>query len=168
MTRSLWIPAVCTMFAFASVYATLNGAGGLEDISKDAPACTTGTSLAVATSPPMANEAELVLASLRDTYLQRWHTWEESRYQVLSRAAPRQQSPTSAEIVWSKKAIDPRDTFLLATISIRQREQTHTIPCVVDPTTKRVRLFHEGGWLTEDEWLKTAPSMPNETNRKVK
>jgi hypothetical protein len=28
---------------------------------------------------------------------------------------------------------------------------------VIDRITKRVRLFDGGQWLTEDEWLKTAP-----------
>jgi hypothetical protein len=42
-------------------------------------------------------------------------------------------------------------------VVIDRGQQSAKIPCVIDRITKRVRLFDGGQWLTEDEWLKTAP-----------
>ena len=57
----------------------------------------------------------------------------------------------------SPDASSESDSFLLASIVIRKGAQSQAVPCVVDRLTKRTRLFVEGQWLTEDEWLKTAP-----------
>lgn len=165
MNRNLKVSAVCSMIAFAFLYVTLNRAETIEGESNDASPCTLTASSSPPTLPSSNADAELVLSSLRDTYVERWNTWEESRFRVLSRAAPSRHGPTSVDFLVSPKSIGPRDAVLLATISIRQREQTHTVPCVVDPATGRVRLFHAGNWLTEDEWLHTAPPTPGKSNR---
>ena len=166
MKRQLMVPAACCAIAFASLYATLNIAKSVEDDSKT-PGCTLNASSILPTSPATTAEAELALSSLRDTYVQRWRTWEESRYQVLSRAAPRQLAPTDVDFLVSPQSTAPNDSCLLAAFSIQQRGQTHKIPCVVDAATKQIRLFHDGNWLTEDQWLSTAPALPNETEKKT-
>ena len=168
MNRLLLVPAVVCLLAFVSLYAVLNRAAGVEgDATKilaDAPSAATplGTSLV------SVNEAERVLGSLRDKYLQRCRDWDNSPHRSMSRIAQRRYTPSCAEVVMSPKSTGERDSILLATISMQWQKQSQTkIPCVVDSTTKQVRLFHEGQWLSGDEWLNTLPLMPNETNRKA-
>ena len=164
MNRSIWVPAIVCLLAFAALYAVLNKAVGVEGGSTDALAAPAIVSVPLDTPSSSVNEAELVLGSLRDKYLQRCRDLDNSPHRIMSRAAPRAYSPSCAEVVVSPNANGEHVSFLLATISLRwptpsmgRSSPIETIPCVVHPTTKQVRLFHGGQWLTDEEWLKITP-----------
>jgi len=174
MNRSLVFPAGCCLFAFTALLAALHGAKGREASAKTAlfgaawhradrnPAPSTR---ACSTLPnPHTNgtllsseEAKQVLTTLAGEYVRPWQEWEASPHRLYSRAAPRPLPPIYATVEMSPHAIGPSDALLVATIAISSEGQSEPVPCVVDRITKQVRLYAEGQWLTDDEWLKTAP-----------
>jgi hypothetical protein len=164
MNRSLWIPAIGCVVGFASLYALLNRAVG-EAQSADALVATSNA-LPSEPAPLAASEAEHVLASLCDAYRERWRAWETSPHRLFSRAAVKPVSPRSIEFALSPASTAGDDAFLLATIRVHERTQVQTIPCVVHPQTKQVRLFYEGSWVTGDDWLQTIPTTPNALRRR--
>jgi hypothetical protein len=154
MNRTILLPAAGCLIAFASLYAVFTRAAGVEDRGERLPASpATGASL----SPQQ--EAAQVLGSLCDQYAQQWRMWEESPHRLLSRALPPPLPELRIEFVLAPQR-SSGDSFLLATILLHRGEETETLPCVVDPAAKQVRLFHQSTWLTGDEWLKTTPVTP--------
>lgn len=158
MNRLLLVPAFVCLLAFVSLYTVLNRAVGVEGDATRTLADTPSALTPLDTTLASVNEAERVLGLLRDKYLQRCRDWDNSPHRMMSRIAQRRVTPSCAEVVMSPKSTGERDSILLATISMQWQKQIQTkIPCVVDATTKQVRLFHDGQWLTDDEWLKTVP-----------
>lgn len=174
MNRSLVISAGCSLFAFATLLALLYGAAGREIAAEPAklgvrwPGGDRGTLLSPRTdsesgAPPAnakmlsAEEAEEVLTTLTGEYLRPWRQWETSPRHFYSRAAPRPIPTIYAEIEISPDATGQSDSYLVATIAVSTGAQTQTVPCVINRITEQVRLFADGQWLTEDEWLKQAP-----------
>jgi hypothetical protein len=127
------------------------------------------------------DDAERALASLRDQWLRPWRQWESSPHRLYSRAAPRPIPSMSAEIQLASASLSESDVCLVGVISVHKGlpagpyglpggrggmpgaympgagSETSSIPCVVDRLTSRVRFFHDGHWLNEEEWLATAP-----------
>ena len=167
MNRSLVIPAVGCLFAFAALLAILHGAAGREAAAEPVSLDHSPRSLA-ASKARLANdsrnellsttEAEQRLATLAGEYLRPWRQWETSPRHLYSRVAPRPIPSISAEVAMSPGETGESGSFLLATIAVRTGAQSQPIPCVVDRATKQVRLFSAGQWLSEAEWLKQAPS----------
>ena len=186
MNRWLSIPAGCCFVAFGFVYAVLHGAVGGESVSnlrRPIPAVGSENAPAPTATGPLAPqdarlvsiaEAERTLVSLRDAWLRPWRQWESSPHRLYSRAAPRPIPSMSAEIQLASESLSESDGCLVGVISVHKGlpagpyglpaasmpgagSETSSIPCVVDRLTSRVRFFHNGRWLTDDEWLTTAP-----------
>jgi hypothetical protein len=102
-------------------------------------------------------DARQTLSTLTDEYIRPWRQWETAPYRLYSRAAVRPIPTISARIEWATIGTGESDSFFAATIVIDKGPRSATIPCVVDRSTKRLTLFEDGQWLTEAEWLKTAP-----------
>jgi hypothetical protein len=177
MNRSLLVPAVCCAFGFVALLAILHQAAGREAATADARqtvrvARVTRDPELVASSytrpavpdlnrlqnSPLLSpqDAEAALTTLSGEYLRPWRKWETSPHRIYSRAMPRPIPSIAAEVALSPRTTEA-DSFLLATITIRTGKQSQAVPCVVDRISKQVRLFADGQWLSEDEWLKTAP-----------
>lgn len=163
MNRALWIPGVVCGVAFLGVMSLLSGARGRDAVK--------ASRLGIAEAPTLAardnyvstgglfrdHDALTILRGLANEYLRPWREWEKSPYRMFSRVAPRPLPSMSAEVQLAS-GLAPKDAdYALGTIAIRQEESTETIPCVVDRTTNRVQLFVGGHWLTEGDWLKSAP-----------
>jgi len=177
MNRSLVIPAGCCLFAFAALLAALQGAKGRESSAKPAPlgaswhrgdrSLMSSTRDCSTLTTPHANrdlllsseDAQQVLTTLANEYLRPWRELGASPHRLYSRAAPRPIPTMYAEIDMPVNAITQSDSLLVATITIGGGPRPESVPCVVDRTTKRVRLYAQGQWLTDDEWLKNA-TMP--------
>jgi len=181
MNRWLSIPAGCCFVAFGVLYAVLYGAGGdsSANLRRPTPAVGGENARTPAASGPLAPrdgrmlsiaEAERRLVSLRDDWLRPWRQWESSPHRLYSRAAPRPIPSMSAEIQLATESLGESDGCLVGVISVHRgsetssmpgyggRSETSSIPCVVDRLTGRVRFFHDGRWLTDDEWLTKAPT----------
>jgi hypothetical protein len=109
--------------------------------------------------------AEQSLKALVDEYLSSWRQWETSSHRLYSRAAPRPIPTMYANIGMSPSTLGQSDGFLVAAVAVGTEAHPQVIPCVVDRITKRCGFFVDGHWLTEDEWLKSAP-LPRSTKRK--
>jgi hypothetical protein len=153
----------------------------------DAPPSSSAVRLATAGESLMSiDDAQRSLASLRDEWLRPWRQWESSPRRLYSRAAPRPIPSLSAEIQFASESLGESDGCLVGVISVHKGlptgpyglpagsmpgagsetssmpggfggSETSSIPCVVDRLTSRVRFFHNGRWLTDEEWLATAP-----------
>ena len=175
MNRSLTIPAVCCLFAFAALLAALHGAVGRETAGEPGQVggpgrpgdrgTTPSTRAYLASEAPdgtgslqlSVDEAEQVLTTLAGEYLRRWRQWETSPRRMYSRASVGPIPSIFARIEMTADSTCQSDNFLVATIVVSTGAQSQPVPCVVDRITKQVRLFAEEQWLTEDEWLKKAP-----------
>lgn len=175
MNRLLVIPAACCLIAFVAVLAALQGAVGHETGAESTQIVERGYRGESGTKPLTRNylasdatrandhlqmssdEAQQVLTRLAGDYLRPWRQWESSPHRLYSRAAPRPIPSISAGIDLASNAAGQSDGFLLATITVNTGKRSHSFPCVVDRTTKQVRLFAEGLWQTEVEWLEKAP-----------
>ncbi len=175
MNRYLVIPASCCVIAFAALLAAFHGAVGREtatgsthvgERARRGDLGTMPSKLAyVASKSPQANgnlrlsidEAQVLLTTLTGEYLRPWRQRENSPRHLYSRAAPRPIPSISAKTELASSATGQTDSFLVATITISTAARSQSVPCVVDRITKQVRLFNEGQWVTEDEWLTKAP-----------
>lgn len=156
MNRWLLIPAVVCAAVFAIVVAGLYQAEGREQraaavayVSPDRPP----TPLKVAIAP---SESEQKLQALTARFLQPWRKWESSPHRLYSRVAPQPIPSIAEEIQWADSSKQPSGCRL-ATITITIGEQAEQTPCIVDAGSGEVRLFADGKWLAEEEWLKLAP-----------
>jgi hypothetical protein len=105
------------------------------------------------------DEAHERLTALTGEYLRPWKQWESSPRRLYSRIAPRPIPSLSAEVEMTASAPEPQESFVLAVIKVtRQGDEPQQVPCIVDRTTRQVRLFTDGRWLTSEEWLKQAPT----------
>jgi hypothetical protein len=177
MNRTLVIPAGCCLFAFAALLAALHGAKGREASARPVHSDVSWSRLGSGSMPSRpaysasdalnangdlllsSEEAKQVLTTLAGEYLRPWREWEASPHHLYSRAAPRPIPTIYAKIEMSPSAMGQSDSLLVATIAVSRGARTEQVPCVVDRITKRVRLYAERQWLTEDEWLKNA-SLP--------
>ena len=175
MNRSLVISAGCSLLAFFALVAVFHGAVGratfaegtqLRDPGRRGDHGTLPFTLDCSAShTPHADDnfllsiedAEQSLTALVDEYLRPWRQWETSPRRLYSRAAPRPIPTMYANIAISPSTLGQSDSFLVATIAVGTEAHPQVVPCVVDRITKRVGFFVEGHWLTEDEWLKSAP-----------
>ena len=175
MNRSLVIPAGCCLFAFAVLLATLHGAVSRGAIAEPAQSSAPGgRGVRGAAAPTLvdpesdasqangvlllsAEDGEQVLTSITGEYMRPWRQWEASPRRLYSRAAPRPIPTIAATVGMPPGAAGQGDSFLVATIDVRIGSRSEQIPCVVDRVSKQVRLFADGQWLTEEEWLKKAP-----------
>jgi len=175
MNRLLVIPAACCLIAFAALLAALQGAVGHETGAESTQVVERGYRGEPGTKPLTRNylasdatrandnllmssdEAQQVLTRLAGDYLRPWRQWESSSHRLYSRAAPRPIPSISAGIELASSAAGQSDGFLLATITVTAGARTQPVPCVVDRTTKQVRLFAEGQWQSEKEWVMNAP-----------
>jgi hypothetical protein len=154
MTRSIWIPAIGCLAAFAALWATLQGATRRSTVdvlrSASAPSEATRGSLSI-------DEAEQVLSALSSEYLRPWRALETSPHRLYSRAAPRPIPPSYANVELAAASAQS-EAFLVATLSISKAGgPAQQVPCVVDRSTRQVRLFAAGQWQDESEWLANAP-----------
>lgn len=169
MNRWLSIPAGGCFVAFGVVYAALHGALGGDaagNLRRPSPAAGAENARAPSALGPLAphdarlvsvTQAERALVSLRDAWLRPWRQWESSPHRLYSRAAPRPIPSISAQIELAAESLGESDGCLVGVISVRKGTESFAVPCVFDRLTSRVRLFHDGRWLTDDEWLTTAP-----------
>ena len=181
MNRWLSVPAVLCVVAFGVVYAHLYGAFGGESATNLRQPNSAGLGEDVPISPAAPRdaahegnlmsiaEAERTLTSVRDRWLRPWRQLESSPHRLYSRAMPRPVPSLSAEIQLASESLGESDGCLVGVISVHRgsetssmpgyggRSETSSIPCVVDRLTSRVRFFHDGRWLTEEQWLATAP-----------
>lgn len=170
MNRSLLIPAGCCLVAFVALLAVLQGAPAPENAAEAARARRTDRKtvtvpVAYSASPApsprhnllSAEEAEQVLTTLAGEYVRPWRQRETSPRHLYSRAAPRPIPTISERIELAREATSQTDSYLVATIVISTGATTQEVPCVVNRATKRVQLFANDEWLTEQEWLKQAP-----------
>lgn len=149
MNRSLWIPGVCSIVAFVALFAGLGGVPGRE---------TRVSSQAASVVPRIPDaEAEQALRSLGEQYLRPWREWEQSPRHLFSRAASRPIPSVSAEVELASRGIDATEDYVLASIVIRKGLTMQAFPCVLQRSTQQVRLFADDRWLTDAEWLKSAP-----------
>jgi hypothetical protein len=170
MNRSLAIPAAGCCVAFVALLATLHVATGREtatdlarsrvasldrEVAPVLPPASFSASIAEGDQLLSPNDAQQLLAALSGEYLRPWRQWQTSPRRMYSRAAVRPVPSISAEIILSSS--DEEDPFLLATVAITTGRRTDAVPAVVDRTTKQVRLFSDGQWLTQAEWIKKAP-----------
>jgi hypothetical protein len=159
MNRTLWIPALVCLLAFVSLCAVFGRAAGVDEKSTVPPIVADASDGELGAASPLS-EAESALRVLSDEYAQRWRSWEESPHRMFSRAMVHPVSPMHIEFAVVPPA-SSGDSFFLGTLHItRQRgeEPEQMIPCVIDSTSRQVRLFHNGVWMTGDEWLQTAPA----------
>jgi len=161
MNRSLVIPAVCCLGAFAALMATLHGVNGREAAAEfiplDASVRRADASKANSELLLSTEEAEQALTSLVGEYLRPWRQWETSPHRLYSRVAPRPIPTILAKVEMSPSPNCKSDNFLVAKIDVSTGGKSQLTPCVIDRTTKEVLLFAEGQWLAEDEWLTKAP-----------
>ena len=172
MNRSLSIPAVCCLVAFAAVVAALQGATGRESRAKQlsaAPRYGDRAALpahAAYSAPRPADpsgqplltggQAQEQLTALAGEYLRPWKEWESSPRRYFSRAAPRPVPSISADIEFAQQE-SSSDSFLLASITVTTGARSQAVPCVVDRRTRQVQLFDGEKWLTADQWLEKSP-----------
>jgi hypothetical protein len=160
MNRSLVIPAVCSLFAFAGLLAALHRASGWESAARlsapSAPIKSAGITPVNADLISIA-EAEQLLASLAGEYIRPWQQWASSPRRLYSRVAPSPVPTILTKVEVSTAATSASDGFLVATIAISKGPDIESIPCVVNRGTRQVRLFAEGQWLTEAAWLEKSP-----------
>jgi len=175
MNRSLWIPAVCCCLAFTALLVVLHAVAGREKPAEQRhaaalptvgnPKVTDSTLVHVAThgTPTAAEslrsvkECEQLLTALSGEYLRPWRRLESSPSRFYSRAAPRPIPTISADVEIWLAALQPTDSFVVATISINKGRQIESVPCVVNRLSGQAQLFAQGRWLDQDEWLKLAP-----------
>jgi hypothetical protein len=166
MNRSLTVPAVCCLAAFAAVLAALHGATGRETTRQTSQGreYLAAASRTERATTPIAAQADLLssdqakqaLTALTGQYVRPWRERQNSPYRMFSRAAPRPIPSISAEIQLADSG-SHSDKFLLASIVVTKANQSQPTPCVVDRATGQVRLFAGGRWLAANEWLATAP-----------
>jgi hypothetical protein len=109
-------------------------------------------------APLSVEEAEQVLTALAGEYMRPWREWEASPHRMYSRVAPRPIPTIYASVEMSPGATGPRDSFLVGTIAVGTEAPLQPAPCVVDRLTAQVRVFADGQWLDEEEWLRKAPT----------
>jgi hypothetical protein len=170
MNRTLAIPAVCCLLAYFILLATLHSSSAKEaasratsiraslaedyatlDITARSPAAPAAAKL-----PLSVKGSEQMLTALANEYLRPWREFENSPTRLYSRAAPRPIPTISAEVAVSTPSSDDA-VFLLVSIVVKKGRRSESIPCVVDRQSKQARLFADGQWLSQEEWLKTAP-----------
>lgn len=175
MNRSLALPAVGCLLAFAALLLTFHTVVGKEqaartqrlaaaarqDVSARLPTASlpqprsVQPKLANDTQPLTTDEGQQLLTTLSGEYLRPWRQWETSPHRLYSRAMPRPIPSMSAEVAMSPATED--ESCLFATIEVRTGAKSQMIACVVDRNTKQSRMFADGVWLTQDQWLKQAP-----------
>ena len=153
MNRWLVIPAGCCLVAFIALWTGLGGAASKGFSARDSvkAAAVTRESLAL-------EEVKQSLTALTGEYLRPWRQRETSPRHLFSRAAPRPIPSISAEVLFA--GTDVQSEGLAVAAIVITGPYPETVPCVVDRSTGRVRLFAGGQWLTEAEWLGQA-QMPN-------
>jgi hypothetical protein len=161
MNRSLWIPAICYLFVFAALTATLHGVAERDAAGEFVPR--EAAERRVATSSPNGEvllspeDAEKLLTALVGEYVRPWRKWEASPHRLYSRVAPRPIPTIVAKVEMSPCTACSSDKFLVAKIDVSFGGESKATPCVVDRTTSKVLLFADGQWLAQEEWLKNSP-----------
>jgi hypothetical protein len=174
MNRSLWIPAGACLAAFAGLLVVLHAVTGREKAadfrqtaalmprSRQASPALRGeraipNALAAGETMLSIEESKQHLTALTGEYLRPWRQWESSPARLYSRIALRPVPTIFADVDVPSDAAGPADSFLVATIALRKGDEVESVPCVVNRLNKQARLFANGRWLTEDEWLELAP-----------
>ena len=171
MNRRLTIPAGCCIVAFGVVYAALHGAVDADvNPSRQRVVSSELANLSSVSSSAAqfdkfdrrllsVAEVEQSLISARDAWLRPWRQWESAPHRLYSRVAPRPIPSLSAEIQLASESLGESAGCLVGIISVHKGgAEPFAIPCVVDRFTSRTRFFHDGRWLTEEEWVATAPA----------
>jgi hypothetical protein len=171
MNRLLAVPAGCCLAGFVVLLVTLHVATGRETATEAARSRVVATDLGRELAPPppsnyrsapqsdqrlSAADAEPLLTALSGEYIGPWKKWAESPQRLYSRIAVSPIPSISAEVALSPNVAED-DAFLLASIGITTGPKKEAVPCVVDRTTRQVRLFVEDKWVAGEEWLKQAP-----------
>ena len=175
MNRFLVVPAGCSLLAFATLVAVFHGAVRRATFAEGTQLRTPWrrvdhgtlhvTRVGSASQTALVNDnlllsiedAEQSLTTLAGEYLRPWRQWESSPRHLYSRAAPRPIPTMYASIAMSPSTVGQCDRFLVTAIAVGNDAHSQVIPCVIDRVTRRIGLFADEDWLTEDEWLKKAP-----------
>ena len=183
MNRSLVISAGCSLLAFATLVSVFHGTLDRATFAESTQSCAPwrrGDHGTLPFTPDWSashnaredddallsiEDAEQSLTALLNEYLRPWRQWETSPHRLYSRAAPRPIPTRYASIAMSPGTLAQSDNFLVASIAVGTEAHQQLVPCVVDRINKRVGFFVEGNWLTEDEWLKSAP-LPHSSKRR--
>jgi hypothetical protein len=154
MNRMVTLPAICSLIAFGAFYVGRSGMFGSGDSASAAPISSADFGRPLAS----ADDAEHMVRALGDQYQERYRSWETSPHKIMSRVylGPSNLPPIHVEIAMSPQSPKPESNLASATISIRQKEATVVLPCVVDVATREILVFQSGRWFSADEWLDTA------------
>jgi len=163
MNRSFILPVFCAVLAFVALSVAFRGAIGRESVYNIPQSAIneSRTSTIPNAAAPIdlltVADAEKILGTLADEFTRPWRKVQSAPRLIYSRAAPRP-IPTIESKIELAKGGDARDMLVLATITIHNGEHPDAFPCVIDRSTKQVRLYAAGQWQTQSEWLATAPS----------
>jgi hypothetical protein len=168
MNRWTFIPAACILFAFVALWTTLQGAIRDERLSRTSATAprmepeTIGIATAVpararANDPLTPRSIEQRLNHLATEYLRPWRKWENSPHRLYSRVSPTPIPEIKAEIILVESTVNQNGGSLLAAIKVTTGGHSQLMPCVVDRISQNVSVFADGRWLSEEEWLTTAP-----------
>lgn len=164
MNRWLLVPGIGCLLLFVGVLATLEGAARRSASPRDdleavlfARVESASQSPQAEASPPLSSEdPKQVLIALTNEYLGAWRQWENSPRRLYSRMAPRPVPTVLVNVEMAPQASES-DHFALGTVGIIIGDKPQSYACVVDRLTQHVSVFAEGQWLTQEEWLATAP-----------
>lgn len=172
MNLKMTLPALASLAAFLGTMLVLNQSDGQQPDEATARAALTAAAtivpspdspqpdtaqVAPAKSGARLNQtqAKALLEGYTASYTKPWQDYAQSPHHLMSRAMPRLIPSLNTRIEWAS-AIET-DNQLLATIRISKGLETTSAPCVIDRTSKQVRIFANDQWLSTEDWVKTAP-----------
>jgi hypothetical protein len=172
MNLKLTLPALASLAAFLGTMLVLNQSGGQQPDEATARVALTSsdTTLPSSDTPQPAaaqvapaiptgrlnqTQAKTLLEGYTASYTKPWQDYAQSPHHIMSRAMPRPIPSLYTRIEWASSI--ETDNQLLATIRISKGLETTAAPCVIDRTSKQVRIFANDQWLSAEDWVKTAP-----------
>ncbi len=170
MNLKLTLPAIASFAAFLGTMLVLNQSDGQQPDEASArvaiSASATNVPLEDSSAPSTPTkisgrlnqtQAKALLESYTASYTKPWQDYAQSPHHMMSRVAPRPVPQLYTRIEWAS-AIET-DNQLLATIRISKGLLEPTAaPCVIDRTSKQVRIFANDQWQSAEEWVKSARS----------
>jgi hypothetical protein len=175
MNLKLTLPALGSLAAFLGTMLVLNQSDGQQPDEATARAALTvsdtnlpGSDTLHTNSAQVApaklagrlnqTQAKTLLEGYTASYTKPWQDYAQSPHHYMSRVTPRPVPSLNTRIEWASSI--ETDNQLLATIRITKGLETTSAPCVIDRTTKQVRIFANDQWQSAEDWVKTAPQ-PN-------
>lgn len=182
MNRTVALPGLCSLIAFGAFYVGRLGSSGYGASTAATPFDTNAFDVAPAESAetiviksvgavpiqpqrivrdesqPSSEEAAALLRKLAEQYRIRYASFETAPHRMMSRASFgwSERPPIQVDVALSPRSPQQQSRLASATISIRQRQLTVVLPCVVDVATQEIFVFRSNRWLTAQEWLDTA------------